>query len=67
MPDLTSQWPDLLTDLTEDQAHAIRQVIASSALEGHTPTRADVAELARLVRGEITADQAAAAAIRQAS
>lgn len=67
MPDLTSQWPDLLTDLTEDQAHAIRQVIASSALEGYTPTRAEVAELARLARGEVTADQAAAAAIHQAS
>ena len=67
MPDPTDQWPDLLTGLTGDQAHAIRQVIASSALEGYLPTRAEVEELVRIIRGEITVEEAIAATIRDAA
>ncbi|MGD7708125.1 hypothetical protein [Microlunatus sp. Y2014] len=59
MPSDTSDWDDQLAELTPLQRDAVLATIAGNIADGVEPTKEDVARLAAVARGELTAEQIA--------
>jgi len=57
MLDVDVRWPELFTGLTAAQCDQVIEACADVWLEGWEPNRDDVADLADLVAGRITAPE----------
>ncbi|WP_035745193.1 hypothetical protein [Haematomicrobium sanguinis] len=55
--DLEGHWPELLDSLDDKARHEVRQILAANWHEGWVPNSADVAEIVKTIRGDLSVDE----------